>query len=117
MSSQCAKRSVIVRALTGSFACRLATVWSEKTTPQPKVTPFELRSNTCSSWAGSRSFIRSEEHTSELQSLMRIAYAVFCLKKTTPKSTDSPARRRTTQTPPTVHVTHAKTKKTKHNNY
>src|SRR3546814_7980334 len=25
---------------------------------------------------------RSEEHTSELQSLMRISYAVFCLKKT-----------------------------------
>src|SRR3546814_2718023 len=28
---------------------------------------------------------RSEEHTSELQSLMRISYSVFCLKKTTPK--------------------------------
>src|SRR3546814_11001939 len=28
-----------------------------------------------------RAFIRSEEHTSELQSLMRISYAVFCLKK------------------------------------
>src|SRR3546814_6250384 len=28
---------------------------------------------------------RSEEHTSELQSLMRISYAVFCLKKTTKK--------------------------------
>src|SRR3546814_7615997 len=27
------------------------------------------------------SFLRSEEHTSELQSLMRISYAVFCLKK------------------------------------
>src|SRR3546814_4901302 len=27
------------------------------------------------------SLIRSEEHTSELQSLMRISYAVFCLKK------------------------------------
>src|SRR3546814_15396888 len=27
------------------------------------------------------SFTRSEEHTSELQSLMRISYAVFCLKK------------------------------------
>src|SRR3546814_1379307 len=27
------------------------------------------------------SFHRSEEHTSELQSLMRISYAVFCLKK------------------------------------
>src|SRR3546814_5474292 len=35
---------------------------------------------------------RSEEHTSELQSLMRISYAVFCLKKkTTPTHTaDSP---------------------------
>src|SRR3546814_10206947 len=28
-----------------------------------------------------RSQLRSEEHTSELQSLMRISYAVFCLKK------------------------------------
>src|SRR3546814_6727033 len=28
-------------------------------------------------------FLRSEEHTSELQSLMRISYAVFCLKKNT----------------------------------
>src|SRR3546814_3202977 len=28
-----------------------------------------------------RSGFRSEEHTSELQSLMRISYAVFCLKK------------------------------------
>src|SRR3546814_3285165 len=28
-----------------------------------------------------RDDIRSEEHTSELQSLMRISYAVFCLKK------------------------------------
>src|SRR3546814_9852014 len=28
---------------------------------------------------------RSEEHTSELQSLMRISYAVFCMKKTTAK--------------------------------
>src|SRR3546814_8781608 len=27
--------------------------------------------------------MRSEEHTSELQSLMRISYAVFCLKKNT----------------------------------
>src|SRR3546814_7035317 len=33
---------------------------------------------------------RSEEHTSELQSLMRISYAVFCLKKkNTPKITTS----------------------------
>src|SRR3546814_2938905 len=31
--------------------------------------------------------IRSEEHTSELQSLMRTSYAVFCLKKKTAKTT------------------------------
>src|SRR3546814_7997536 len=31
--------------------------------------------------------IRSEEHTSELQSLMRISYAVFCLKKKTQATT------------------------------
>src|SRR3546814_6789048 len=30
---------------------------------------------------GDASITRSEEHTSELQSLMRISYAVFCLKK------------------------------------
>src|SRR3546814_2754962 len=43
---------------------------------------------------------RSEEHTSELQSLMRISYAVFCLKKKTPhtqtntthKSTHEPSK-------------------------
>src|SRR3546814_3929467 len=37
--------------------------------------------------------LRSEEHTSELQSLMRISYAVFCLKQTTRKHqphTDTP---------------------------
>src|SRR3546814_1116513 len=32
-----------------------------------------------------RQISRSEEHTSELQSLMRISYAVFCLKKTKKK--------------------------------
>src|SRR3546814_1669534 len=32
---------------------------------------------------GPAGLVRSEEHTSELQSLMRISYAVFCLKKKT----------------------------------
>src|SRR3546814_8545904 len=31
--------------------------------------------------AANAGLLRSEEHTSELQSLMRISYAVFCLKK------------------------------------
>src|SRR3546814_5408010 len=35
---------------------------------------------------------RSEEHTSELQSLMRISYAVFCLKKKLPHSPDPLAK-------------------------
>src|SRR3546814_5219411 len=35
------------------------------------------------SFASTGSPARSEEHTSELQSLMRISYAVFCLKKKT----------------------------------
>src|SRR3546814_4801839 len=33
--------------------------------------------------ASAKGVVRSEEHTSELQSLMRISYAVFCLKKKT----------------------------------
>src|SRR3546814_8422620 len=36
--------------------------------------------------------MRSEEHTSELQSLMRISYAVFCLKKQTKHQTTKNAR-------------------------
>src|SRR3546814_4634458 len=35
---------------------------------------------------------RSEEHTSELQSLMRISYAVFCLKKTTQHTNNKTTR-------------------------
>src|SRR3546814_3573217 len=34
--------------------------------------------------------VRSEEHTSELQSLMRISYAVFCLKKKNKQAQNQP---------------------------
>src|SRR3546814_2954488 len=40
-----------------------------------------LRAADPAAGAGDRALRRSEEHTSELQSLMRISYAVFCLKK------------------------------------
>src|SRR3546814_5211842 len=46
-----------------------------------------------------RGDIRSEEHTSELQSLMRISYAVFCLKKkkiTSPNVVSQQHQERTT---------------------
>src|SRR3546814_2654203 len=39
--------------------------------------------------ADSAQHFRSEEHTSELQSLMRISYAVFCLKKKNQSQTSS----------------------------
>src|SRR3546814_7868983 len=38
---------------------------------------------------------RSEEHTSELQSLMRISYAVFCLKKKNTASTNTYTQQQT----------------------
>src|SRR3546814_10293111 len=47
---------------------------------------FEAGSDVGGTWywnryPGARCDVRSEEHTSELQSLMRISYAVFCLHK------------------------------------
>src|SRR3546814_1674254 len=41
----------------------------------------ELEAGFSASYGRFDTFDRSEEHTSELQSLMRISYAVFCLKK------------------------------------
>src|SRR3546814_10467720 len=40
--------------------------------------------------------LRSEEHTSELQSLMRISYAVFCLKKKKKKKSEKKYIQKTT---------------------
>src|SRR3546814_5938648 len=46
----------------------------------------ELTKGCCEGWMEKHGW-RSEEHTSELQSLMRISYAVFCLKKKTIQNT------------------------------
>src|SRR3546814_2168698 len=46
---------------------------------------------------------RSEEHTSELQSLMRISYAVFCLKKKKHKSTQHASQLDHTNQHATIH--------------
>src|SRR3546814_6107963 len=62
---------------------------TEKIIPNAQIFAFELRgqSQACVVnllvilWRCLRWNLRSEEHTSELQSLMRISYAVFCLKK------------------------------------
>src|SRR3546814_5682182 len=54
--------------------------------PQTGVTTLRGRmsSSSASARVGAWPPRRSEEHTSELQSLMRISYAVFCLKKKKP---------------------------------
>src|SRR3546814_7184220 len=50
--------------------------------------------------------VRSEEHTSELQSLMRISYAVFCLKKKK-KNPHCNIIKRNSYTTYTIHTTHS----------
>src|SRR3546814_1124862 len=47
----------------------------------PRLSAIDRECCSCGLWPGSGGRRRSEEHTSELQSLMRISYAVFCLKK------------------------------------
>src|SRR3546814_6249614 len=75
-------RSDASRALTGPFGRRLS-----------NVRPFSA-----SDELGGVS--RSEEHTSELQSLMRISYAVFCLiKKKIHHNGDTPLNHATGQLP------------------
>src|SRR3546814_6518040 len=64
-------RSIAIHAETGeTFDEREARVdaLAAASAPRSSSPPFPIR--------------RSEEHTSELQSLMRTSYAVFCLKKT-----------------------------------
>src|SRR3546814_7238453 len=52
---------------------------------QRQVDPFIIFGIDAAGQALEDAGLRSEEHTSELQSLMRISYAVFCLKKTKTK--------------------------------
>src|SRR3546814_1582624 len=54
-----------------AYVALIASILTSAVTPFPAWTDIEI----------SIFVIRSEEHTSELQSLMRISYAVFCLKK------------------------------------
>src|SRR3546814_10588407 len=56
--------------------------------------------------------LRSEEHTSELQSLMRISYAVFCLKQKT-RTESTPIRQmRHQQSKPSIRKATTQTSKT-----
>src|SRR3546814_983638 len=74
-----AGKSTLMKAMIGSLEAdeggiemprRTRIGYIAQDAPSGTATPFETV------------LARSEEHTSELQSLMRISYAVFCLKKT-----------------------------------
>src|SRR3546814_5548772 len=59
---------------TSPRSCKPASMTIATNRKKLPMTPSRLTAQSC--------LRRSEEHTSELQSLMRISYAVFCLKKT-----------------------------------
>src|SRR3546814_1485538 len=69
-----------------------------------KIHMFDVTLPSGESWRESAAFAggdRSEEHTSELQSLMRISYAVFCLKKKNKKQDNKKCRK-------SIHITKTK---------
>src|SRR3546814_4023726 len=71
-------------------ACESGHLSSQSFTPSPSLS---MSAQLGAAGAGATGAVgagpsRSEEHTSELQSLMRISYAVFCLKKKTHNQTD-----------------------------
>src|SRR3546814_7254275 len=81
-------RSTVIRAnagtpkaIPGQLACGKRSVWiGSFGRPHPiSKAAMAARGRICQ--YTQRQSTRSEEHTSELQSLMRISYAVFCLKK------------------------------------
>src|SRR3546814_3024661 len=88
-----AEKTVKLVAMDPTSAASTSTLSASGTDPdaaicqtRPKFGSQVARMKTASPTADARmtyraSVKRSEEHTSELQSLMRISYAVFCLKK------------------------------------
>src|SRR3546814_10313491 len=84
----------ILRVVSLIAALRLVAVFQPRLAPRGLGDALRLRvfvvllavaslGGICFGFAGIVDHGRSEEHTSELQSLMRIPYAVFCLKNTT----------------------------------
>src|SRR3546814_1526436 len=78
--SSASKRRPFSAACTARIPVQPAAL-SNVTNSTPGRSPTSLRSSLPTIQVSEVS--RSEEHTSELQSLMRISYAVFCLKKKT----------------------------------
>src|SRR3546814_6166896 len=74
---------VVVHAKSSSCRCSAARARDRCVFTEPSL-HFMIRAVSATANSSStRSVNRSEEHTSELQSLMRLSYAVFCLQKKT----------------------------------
>src|SRR3546814_2358553 len=71
-----ANRKILSYVLLGVLAVGVAAVVVSRSISVAETTVSDLTGET-----HFHGIARSEEHTSELQSLMRISYAVFCLKK------------------------------------
>src|SRR3546814_943489 len=67
---------VHAHSASGFFLLMLSAIHRSSSERRKRQVPPSLNAGISPFWAR-----RSEEHTSELQSLMRISYAVFCLKK------------------------------------
>src|SRR3546814_9704550 len=76
------RRSAAKRfGVAASTAIKWVDQWERTGDLEPRPQGGDHRSHHLEAHAAETLGLRSEEHTSELQSLMRISYAVFCLKK------------------------------------
>src|SRR3546814_7020200 len=81
-SGRILRRTLAKASLAGRMKYQVGVRWSIVTCAAPLPSPFSVIEGTMvTAVAPDPITTRSEEHTSELQSLMRISYAVFCLKK------------------------------------
>src|SRR3546814_10690559 len=68
----------------GAVGCFLRSYWMELDAREGRIRPFGRMASSRLLPGRFPDEVRSEEHTSELQSLMRISYDVFCLQTKTP---------------------------------
>src|SRR3546814_7377226 len=74
-------RSATERLAVSTSTSKASRLRSTRPSVLQPIEPVDPRMESRRGWLAERGDVRSEEHTSELQSLMRISYAVFCLKK------------------------------------
>src|SRR3546814_6155072 len=75
------KRSAVMRPAASSTGSNWLKLPASAPEPSSIILSPDLSISASRAGSISSASMRSEEHTSELQSLMRISYAVFCLKK------------------------------------